>query len=173
MLSESRIRNHSIHRRHRRRGAKGLNPEERTEAIFGAFDGVVSTVGFVFGLLVHHSPSSAIAVGGLGGAIAASISMTTGEYESNDKAASRAKLGGAVAMGVATLVGSLMPVWPFFAFSRNIALAVGSVGCVLIAAWIGHEKRKGFHGYATAFLTLFGAAALALAIVSLIPQSAA
>ena len=40
-----------------------MNAEERTEAILGAFDGVVSAIGFVSGLLVHHSPGSAIAMG--------------------------------------------------------------------------------------------------------------
>jgi VIT1/CCC1 family predicted Fe2+/Mn2+ transporter len=150
---------------------EAVNADERTEAIFGAFDGVVSTIGFVFGLLVHQSPGSAIAIGGLGGAISASISMTTGEYESRDEPA-RARLPGAAAMGTATLIGSLVPVWPFFVFPRNLALGIAAVGCVLVATWIGREKRRGIHGYAVAYLTLLGAAALTLGIVSLIPQSA-
>ncbi len=90
-----------------------LNSEERSEAIFGAFDGVVSVIGFVFGLLVHHSLASAIAVGRLGGAIAATISMTTGEYESRE-GSWKERIGGAGAMRVATFVGSLVPVWSFF-----------------------------------------------------------
>jgi len=56
-----------------------MNKEQRQEAIFGAFDGVVSVIGFIFGLLIHKSPESAIAIGGLGGSIAAGISMGTGE----------------------------------------------------------------------------------------------
>lgn len=148
-----------------------MNADERTEAIFGSFDGVVSTIGFIFGLLVHHSPESAIAMGGLGGAVSASISMTTGEYESRDEPP-RAKLPGAAAMGMATLLGSMVPVWPFFAFKRDLALGIAAVGCVLVATWIGHEKHQKIRGYLVAYLTLCGAAALTLGIVSLIPQSA-
>ncbi len=148
-----------------------MKAEERTEAIFGAFDGVVSTIGFVFGLLVHRSPESAIALGGLGGAVAASISMTSGEYESRNEPP-RARLAGAAAMGVATLVGSMVPVWPFFVFGRPLALGVAAAGCVLVATWIGFEKHGGYRGFLVAFATLFGAAGLTLAIVSAIPQSA-
>lgn len=148
-----------------------LNSDERTQAVFGAFDGVVSVIGFVFGLIVHRSSPSAIAVGGLGGAIAATISMTTGEYESRD-GQWQARIGGAGAMGVATFVGSLVPVWPFFVFSRNPALWLAIAGSVLVATWIGSEKHKGLLGYAVAYMTLFGAAGLTLVVVNLIPQSA-
>jgi hypothetical protein len=48
-----------------------MNNDQRQEAIFGAWDGVVSIVGFIFALLANHSPESAIAIGGFGGAIAA------------------------------------------------------------------------------------------------------
>lgn len=157
--------------RKRRHFRVRLNADERSQAIFGAFDGVVSIIGFVFGLLVHGSPSSAIAVGGLGGAIAACISMTAGEYESRE-GPWRSRIGGASAMGVATLVGSLIPIWPFFVFSRTVSVWVAAVGCVLVAAWIGREKHHGARGYLVAYATLFGAAGLTLLIVNAIPQSA-
>ncbi|MCL4446376.1 MAG: VIT1/CCC1 transporter family protein [Actinobacteria bacterium] len=148
-----------------------LNSDERSEAIFGAFDGVVSVIGFVFGLLVHHSPASAIAVGGLGGAIAATISMTTGEYESRE-GSWKERIGGAGAMRVATFVGSLVPVWSFFIFNRNLALWLAAAGSIVIATWIGYEKHKGYRGFAIAYLTLFGAAGLTLIVVNIIPASA-
>jgi VIT1/CCC1 family predicted Fe2+/Mn2+ transporter len=149
-----------------------MDDEQRTQAVFGMFDGVVSVVGFVFGLLIHHSPTAAVAVGGLGGAISATISMGTGTFEATE-GTTRRKLRDAVAMGVATIIGSLVPVWPFWIFDRNTALGVGSAGCLLVAGWIGHEKRAGMKGYATAYLTLLGAVALTLLIVGLIPEGAA
>lgn len=146
---------------------------ERQSAIFGGFDGVVSIIGFVFGLLVHHSSMSAIAIGGLGGAISATVSMATGQFESCEGEWKR-RLQSALAMGVATLAGSLMPIWPFFisAFSKTTAVLLAGVGCLLVAGWIGWAKRKGAKGYIIAYVTLLGAAAVTLGIVSLIPASA-
>ena len=62
-----------------------MNKEQRQEAIFGAFDGVVSILGFVFGMAVHKSPEAAMAIGGLGGSISAGISMGVGEIEKGDE----------------------------------------------------------------------------------------
>ncbi len=146
-----------------------MNPEERSDAILGSFDGVVSVIGFIFGLLLHHSPESAIAVGGLGGALSATVSMSTGIYESSEGRWHH-KLRLASIMGVSTLVGTLVPVWPFFVFSKPIALAIGSVGCLCVAGWIGFEKHKGWKGYVKSFAILFGAAAFCLAIESIIPN---
>ena len=147
-----------------------MNTEQRQESIFGAFDGVVSIIGFVFGLLVHKSPESAIAIGGLGGAIAASVSMGVGEFEKSEKPY-KTRLPVSVAMFISCLIGSLVPIWPFFVFSKPIALLVSAIGCLVVATWIGFEKRKGFGGYLTAYATLTGAAGITLGVIALIPQS--
>lgn len=147
-----------------------MNGERRQEAIFGAFDGVVSVIGFIFGLLVHHASHGAIAIGGLGGAIAAGVSMGTGELEKGDGWIRRLPIG--LTMLVATLVGSLVPVWPFFVFSSGPALAIAAIGCLCVATWIGYQKHKGISGYIVAYTTLLAAAGLTLLIVSLIPASA-
>ena len=147
-----------------------MNDEQRQEAIFGAFDGVVSITGFVFGLLVHKSPEAAIAIGGLGGAVAAGVSMGIGELEKHE---GRWYTGWrvALAMFIASLTGSLVAVWPFFVFGKGLAIAAAGVGCLLVATWIGYEKRKGIAGYLSAYVTLIIAASLTLGVVSLIPQS--
>ena len=147
-----------------------MNDEQRQEAIFGAFDGVVSVTGFVFGLLVHRSPESAIAMGGVGGAVAAGVSMGIGELEKHDGPWYRG-LKIALTMFVASIVGSLVAVWPFFVFPTSLALLVAGLGCVAVATWIGYEKRKGFGGYVAAYITLLVAAGLTLGVVSLIPQA--
>ena len=146
-----------------------MNREQRQEAIFGAFDGVVSILGFMFGMAVHKSPEAAMAIGGLGGSISAGISMGVGEVDEGW----RKRLPVGLAMFIATLVGSLVPVWPFFFFPMRLAGIIGGVGSLLVATWIGYAKRDGWRGYVTAYATLALAAALTLVIVSLIPQSAA
>ena len=148
-----------------------MNSEERQEAVFGAFDGIVSIIGFIFGLLVHKSPESAIAIGGLGGAVAAGVSMGFGEYEKHD-GDWRSSLPVALVMFAASLGGSLVAVWPFFVFSSGVALAISLIGCLAVATWIGYMKHKGWRGYATAFATFGVAAGITLLVVSLIPASA-
>ena len=148
-----------------------MKTEQRQEAMFGAFDGIVSIIGFIFGLLVHKSPESAIAIGGLGGAVAAGVSMGFGEYEKHD-GNWRSSLPVALVMFAASLGGSLVAVWPFFVFSSGVALTVSLIGCMSVATWIGYMKHKGWRGYATAFATFGAAAGITLLVVSLIPASA-
>lgn len=140
----------------------------RPEAVFGAFDGSVSVVGVIFGLLVHHAPASSIAVAGVGGAIASSVSMGVGEYESSD---GPGRLSRALAMLGATILGSLVPLWGFFVFATPLALVVAGLGCAAVAASIGHLKANGVRGYASSLGTLALALGLTLGIVSLIPGS--
>ena len=148
-----------------------MQTEQRQEAVFGAFDGIVSIIGFIFGLLVHKSPESAIAIGGLGGAVAAGVSMGFGEYEKHD-GDWHTSLPVALVMFAASLGGSLIAVWPFFVFSSGVALTISLVGCMSVATWIGRMKRKGWRGYATAYATFLCAAGITLLVVSLIPASA-
>lgn len=148
-----------------------MDKEQRQEAVFGLFDGTVSVTGFIFALLIHHSPDSAIAIGGLGGAVSAGISMSVGEVEKGEEPW-RKRLGVGTTMLVASLAGSLIPVVPFWLFSRSVALIVGATGCLCVAGIIGFVKSKGLAGYVTAYVTLLLAAALTLGVVSLIPASA-
>jgi len=147
-----------------------MNPEQRSTAVFGAFDGVCSVIGFVFGLLLHHSPTAAIAIGGLGGAISATVSMSVGTFESEDGAWHR-RLINALFMAAATLIGSAVPIWPYFLWSKTPALIAGAIGSLLVASWIGYEKHARWKGYVTAYATLLGAVGLTLLVVSLIPAS--
>jgi VIT1/CCC1 family predicted Fe2+/Mn2+ transporter len=147
-----------------------MDATERADAIFGMFDGTVSIIGFIFGLLVHGSPESAIVVGGLGGAISATVSMGTGDYEESDGSTGY-RLRRALTMGLFTMIGSMVPILPFVFLGKHAAILVAGVGCLLVAGWIGYEKRKGVRGWVEAYLTVLGAAGLTLAIVSFIPAS--
>lgn len=147
-----------------------MNDEQRQEAIFGAFDGLVSIIGFVFGMLLHHNSRSIIAIGGLGGAISAAVSMGVGEIEKSDTAF-RERLPVGIAMFVSTLVGSMVPVWPFMIWSKPTAIVVSGISCLVVATWIGYEKRKGYRGYVQAYMTFILASCATLSIISAIPAS--
>src|SRR5665213_3107816 len=129
-----------------------MNPEQRQERTFGIWDGTVSITGLIFGLLIHKSPESAIAVGGLGASISACVSMATGEFEKGD-GPWHERLRTALTMLTATLIGSLVPIWPFFVFAKPVALMIAGLGCVAVAGWIGWTKRKGLKGYVSVYLT--------------------
>lgn len=147
-----------------------MNKEERTEAIFGAYDGVVSVVGFIFALLVVHASAHTIAIGGLGGAIAAAISMGTGEIEKGDESWT-ARLPIGFTMFCASLIGSLVPVLPFFFLSKSAALVAAGCGCLVVATAIGFMKRKGAYGFVSAYVSLLLASGLTLGVVSLLGAS--
>lgn len=80
---------------------------DRKEAIFGSFDGMTSTLG-VAGLLATHATPSKILAAAIGIAVAATTGMSAGQYLSDGKR----NLRKAVVMGVATLVGSVLPALP-------------------------------------------------------------
>jgi VIT1/CCC1 family predicted Fe2+/Mn2+ transporter len=150
-----------------------MNPEERSAAILGAFDGTVSLVGLVFGLLIAHASRGTIRLTGIGATLSATVSMSTGSYESAAGAWHK-RLQNAGAMGISTLIGSLVPIIAFFWFGRTTALIISAVGCLAVAWWIGMEKRKSieaprwFSGYASAFGTIVAAAGITLGVVSAI-----
>src|ERR1019366_8885120 len=130
-----------------------MDESQREVAILGSFDSVVSITGFVFGLLLHGSPESAIAIGGLGGAIAAAVSMGVGEYEMHD-GPWRPSLHIAIIMFLASVTGSLVAIWPYFVFGKSVAILVAGIGCLAVASWIGYQKHKGIIGYVIAYATL-------------------
>lgn len=148
--------------------------EARRDTLFGLFDGVVSVVGMIFGLLIAHTPAHFIALAGLGAAVSATVSMTTGLYESSSSDLPRTvRLRGAVGMAIGTAVGSMMPVWPFFVADGSTAILLAGVGCVAVATWIGYAKARGWRGYVRAYLVLCSAASVTLAVVAAFPGSGA
>jgi VIT1/CCC1 family predicted Fe2+/Mn2+ transporter len=144
----------------------------RSEAILGSFDGTVSIVGFIFGMLAHHASLSLLVAGGIGGTIAATVSMATGDFEENDHLPRKDRFHGAAMMAMGTLMGSLIPIVPFMIFSRHLAIVFAALGCLAVAGWIGWEKHRGWRGYLEAYSTLLGAIGLSLLIVGFLPASA-
>jgi hypothetical protein len=149
-----------------------MNTEDRQESVFGAFDGSVSIVGLVFGLLLHHSTHAAIAAGGFGAAISAALSMSAGEVVKSG-AAIRSRLLVASAMLSSTLIGSLLLVWPFAvpSFSTGSDLALAALGAILVAVWIAVEKGGTLRSWVETFGILFGVAGLTLLLTWCLPQT--
>ena len=118
----------------------GSAPTEKTadrrEEIFGSFDGMTSTLGVIAGLLATGASASKILAAAIGIAVAATIGMGAGQYLSDGQRNLRL----AVVMGLATLVGSVLPAIPFiFGTSKTCILA--SIAITLAAAGvIGHYR---------------------------------
>jgi VIT1/CCC1 family predicted Fe2+/Mn2+ transporter len=134
------------------------------------YDGLVSIVGVIFGILLHHSPLGLIAMAGLGGGISASISMGSGQYESMTGPWHK-KMGIALVMGISTLLGTLVPVWGFFLLTAHLAIVVAGVGAFLVATWIGYEKHQGWRGYVKSYAILGASVALTFFCIKAIPAS--
>ncbi len=120
--------------------------------------------------MLSHQSNHLIAIGALGGAISAMVSMALGQFETTEGKL-HVRVGAAVAMAGATLVGSLVPVWGFFLFSRPTALAVAAAGSLAVAGLIGWAKHKGIRGYVEAYATLVSAVALTFFVLSLLPST--
>ena len=111
-----------------------------------------------------------IAIGAVGGAISAMVSMGFGEFECA-VGTIKARVGAAVAMAAATLAGCLIPIWGFFVLPRTAALCVAGGGALAIAGMIGQAKHKGVQGHVEAFATLLVAIALSFGVIALLPSA--
>jgi VIT1/CCC1 family predicted Fe2+/Mn2+ transporter len=96
-------------------------------AIVGAFDGCASLLGVTIFLLVSHP--SLIFPTALSGAISAALSMAAGWWLSDDN---RDGLAGSAVMGIATLIGALLPALPFAFGTGPAAVAECAVICLCI-----------------------------------------
>ena len=121
------------------RGGGSVSTEkaaDRREEIFGSFDGMTSTLGVIAGLLATGASASKILAAAIGIAVAATIGMGAGQYLSDGQRNLRL----AVVMGLATLVGSVLPAIPFI-FGASNACILASIAITLAAAGvIGHYR---------------------------------
>ena len=132
---------------------------DRREAIFGSFDGMTSTLGVVAGLLAARATAPKILAGAIGIAVAATIGMAAGQYLSDGTR----NLCRAGVMGLATLVGSVLPALPFlFGDGRGPQVASGVVTFVA-AAFIGH-----FRGYVVTYSVLLLVASVTVGLSVLV-----
>jgi VIT1/CCC1 family predicted Fe2+/Mn2+ transporter len=116
--------------------ASGEKTVDRREEIFGSFDGMTSTLGVIAGLLATGASANKILAAAIGIAVAATIGMGAGQYLSDGQRNLRL----AIVMGLATLVGSVLPAIPFI-FGASKACILASIVITLAAAGvIGHYR---------------------------------
>lgn len=128
---------------------------DTTEAIFGSFDGMTSTLGVVAGLLATKTSATHVVAAAIGIAVAATVGMGAGRYLSDGQR----NLRKAVVMALATLVGSVLPALPFL-FGTSNACVLASIGITLLAsAVIGH-----YRGYLVTYAILAVVSALTIGL---------
>lgn len=98
-------------------------------AVFGAFDGATSVVGVLLTLAGH---SGQIVPAALGLAVAGGVGMCAGSWLSDDDAGPAE----AVAIGVATAVGTVLPALPYMVLTGTAAMACSAIVLVLLGAVI-------------------------------------
>lgn len=141
-----------------------------SEACFGSFDGMTSVAGVVFALLAK--PMSTIVLAAIGLAVASAVGMAAGEWLGDETASLRK----ALVMGLATAVGTLVPIVPFF-YSSSKLDALIQAGClaVVMTSLIGRVRcgdTSSWKPYLQSYAIL-AAAVVATVLVSLaIPASA-
>ncbi len=126
-----------------------------TQAIFGSFDGMTSTLGVVSGLLATHATAPKILAAAIGIAVAATVGMGAGQYLSDTSHSLRK----AVVMAVATLIGSVLPAIPFI-FGDSRACVLASIAITIVAAGvIGY-----YRGYVVTYTILIVVAAITVGL---------
>lgn len=133
----------------------GSKAADKREEIFGSFDGMTSTLGVIAGLLATGASASKILAAAIGIAVAATIGMGAGQYLSDGQRNLRL----AIVMGLATLVGSVLPAIPFI-FGVSSACILASIAITLAAAGvIGH-----YRGYLVTYSILAVVSVLTVAL---------
>lgn len=132
--------------------------EQASPAVFGVFDGMVSVIGVILGLLATADTHTILA-GAIGLAAASAASMGAGEYLGDVKHSWR----NAGIMGFATLVGTLVPIIPFLFLPKVHAVIGASIFTIVAACWIA-EKRSKYEPRSKSYLETFVILAIALCV---------
>lgn len=125
-----------------------ITEDDKEQFIFGVSDGVTSALGVVIPLALAHQPMLAVTAGL---AMAAAIGMGSGEWLSDREGSWRR----AIAMAVASFVGTVIPAGPFFVL-QSWPAAVAS-GALCVATGIAISETKAHQtSRAAAYLQTFG-----------------
>jgi VIT1/CCC1 family predicted Fe2+/Mn2+ transporter len=110
-----------------------MNSKLISTAVFGSFDGMTSAMGVILALL---ATPHALLLGALGIGIAAVIGMGLGEWQSDSSSGWKP----AVAMAVASGVGTLLPVIPFI-FMAGAPAVIASALIIITATAVIAKVR--------------------------------
>lgn len=124
------------------------------QAVFGVSDGLTSALGVVIPLALAGRPMLTVI---FGLAICAAIGMAGGEYLSDE----RGDLRAAVAMGIASFVGTVLPALPFL-FALPYCIAAAASGAICVGTLVGISETKAREmARLRAYLQTFGVLAVA------------
>lgn len=145
---------------------------DRSAALFGSWDGVLSCFGVLVALYAV-STADTIVRAGVGAAVAAAISMGTGEYEADTRSSYRR----AVIMGSCTGLGAFLPALPFLFLSRKAGLVTAGLLALAVSFVVAHVRHRSMGKprwtYLTSPAVLVVAAGITYVVSALVPQSAA
>lgn len=130
-----------------------ITEDDVEQAVFGAADGMTSSLGVVIPLALLHQSMLAVV---FGLAICATIGMSGGEYLSDSKRSIRS----AIAMGLASFTGSVLPALPFFCLPYGPAVAACAVLCAgtgVAISEVNAHKMSRRRAYAQTFGILVAA----------------
>lgn len=113
-----------------------VDSADLSEAIFGSYDGLISVIGVIVGLL--SSSRHTILAGAIGLAVASAVSMGAGEYL-GDEGRNYRRAG---IMAAATLIGTLVPIIPFLLFAKTTAIVGAAILALILAGWISWVRSK-------------------------------
>jgi VIT1/CCC1 family predicted Fe2+/Mn2+ transporter len=132
--------------------------------IFGLADGSMSILGVVAFLTGH---AGLVFPAALAGGLTASVSMATGEWLSD----SGSGPGASVAMGAATLTGSVLPAIPY-AFTHGwLAPCLSATALAAVALTVARLRSHRKHPYLETFAALGLVVAVSVACAVLAPGS--
>ena len=134
--------------------------------ILGLGDGAMS----ILGIVAYGSRHPAVVLPlAASGALSAALSMGANEWLSESGEGFTAGL----AMGGATLCGSVLPAWPFAVFPRAVAPLVTLLMLALVAAAVGRMRAGRRHPYAETVGVLAAIAAASVTLALLLPGGTA
>lgn len=132
------------------------------DSVFGVFDGTTSVLGVILTVGLTHSHALLLAAVGL--AVSSAVGMAGGEWLS-DNGKSRTS---AVTIGVATAIGTLLPVLPFIVLSGTAAIVCGLVAILVVGAGIAVVRGNTWRNWVQTFAILgLAAGASAIAAIAL------
>jgi VIT1/CCC1 family predicted Fe2+/Mn2+ transporter len=132
-----------------------VSASRREPVILGAADGLVIALGLAVGLIAAKQPGASVWHGGLADGEAELVGMAAAVWLSGGSRRS------AVACGLASLAGCVLPVAPYLFTGGSVALGlmlglVFAVGCVIV--WL--RPQRGLTAVAQTFGVLVAAAVL-------------
>jgi|SRR5579884_1742833 len=149
-----------------------MSKETFRSGVLGSFDGLVSVLGIILAAALAGVPSHLLLLTALGGAVAATVSMAGGEFLADPDTEIKHKVRDGLVMGLATFIGSFLPVLPYLVLGSTSALITSLCLSLALAACIAEARASSVPGgrkqaYRETLTLLIGASALAMFVTRL------